>query len=86
MKVCAVCGVETVQNRTGRWIHVDAIPRGIDPEHMAEPIDREDYALAQAAGQNLRDALMAMLRHHDTLCPGCEFRKVARRALGMPET
>jgi hypothetical protein len=86
MKVCAVCGAEVVQNRTSRWVHIQEIPEGIDPEHVADPIDRADYEAKVTARQNLTDALLTLLRHHDVLCPdpACEWRKVARRALGMP--
>ena len=85
MMVCAIDGVPLVQNRLGRWLHADEIPRGIDPDHVPVPIDAEEYERALAESETLKTAALAMLRHHDVLCPGCEFRAMLRRALGMPE-
>jgi hypothetical protein len=84
MQVCKFDGVKLVRNRLGRWLHIDEIPRGVE-DHEPEPIDSEAYELALAEDNDVKTAALAMLRHHDVLCPGCEFRAKLRRALGMPE-
>lgn len=83
-EVCALDGVLIARNKAGKLVHLDALPRDVDPDHEPVPLSVVVYEAKLAQRSDLTEALMAMLRHHDTLCPGCEFRKVARRALGMP--
>jgi hypothetical protein len=73
--VCAVDGVALVQSKTGRWVHVDGIPREADPDHEPRPVESEEYARVTERVFGLKAAAEGMLAHHNSLHPadGCPW-------------
>jgi hypothetical protein len=80
--VCAVDGVELAESRSGALVHLDAIPKGVDPDHEVESVDYTVYALATEQRSALKTAAEDMLVHHATLHPaeGCEWAERLERA------
>lgn len=83
--VCSSDGVPVVQNRTGRWFHVDSLPESAEPhDPLALSVKAwMEQQRAVPAFVSLRDAATDMLTHHVTGHPEsqCPFAKQLREAL-----
>lgn len=83
MVVCRVCGVPVTNARSGRLVHLDDIPDGVDPSHEIEATSGADFLENMGARLTLKGAAEDMLAHHAVLHPeqDCEWAKLLRRAL-----
>ena len=83
MSVCEVCGVLVTKARSGRFVHLDDIPDGINPDHWIISVDASDFREGAEKRLTLKGAAEDMLLHHATLHPvkGCEWAEVLLRAL-----
>ena len=81
--VCVVDGVEVTNSKSGRLVHIGEIPKGIDPDHEINAVERERFDRVLGAKFDLKAAAEEMLLHHATLHPadGCEWHERLERAL-----
>ncbi len=80
---CAVDGVEIGLSGFGRWVHLGGLPKGVDPEHEADPISRFAFQQLTMERGSLRDVALDMLGHHIAIHPtsDCAFSERLREAL-----
>lgn len=81
--VCSVDGVEIARSRTGHWVHLGELPKGVDPDHTGEAVSNNVYLSRHFAREGLRQVASDMLRHHGTIHPdsACEFAARLKAAL-----
>lgn len=85
MSVCAACGVLVTVAKSGRLVHLDDIPKGVDPQHEVVAVAEADFSRAEDYRFTLKGAAEDMLAHHAALHPAsdCEWAAVLRRALAL---
>lgn len=76
--VCAVDGVAVAETRSGAIVHVDEIPKGIDPEHEIVEVSLESFREQRGGRGDLHAAVADLLLHHATLHPLAECEWAAR--------
>ena len=83
MMVCAVDGVDIATNYAGVWVHTDGLPKGVDPDHIVEPIRRDQWDARSEARADLRLAAEEMVAHHAMVHPlsDCEWAQKLMDAL-----
>lgn len=87
--LCLRCGVIVVQAASGKWIHVDSIPEGVD-SHGANPIDAEEYrgvTKERAATQRVREAMAYAedIRGEMARLPDVEWKAASRHLVVLLE-
>lgn len=80
---CDICGVEVAESRSGKLVHVDAIPKGYEDHEVEIVVPAEELRARQLAASDLKGAAQDMLAHHITGHPeaDCAFAQNLRRAL-----
>ena len=83
MNICGRCGSRIAIAKSGRLVHLDEIPKGVDPDHEIAATTESDYAAQYDYRFTLKGAAEDMLAHHATLHPSseCEWAVLLRRAL-----
>lgn len=83
MSVCFNCGVEVAESKSRGWVHVEAIPKGVDPDHPIVVVGPAEFVAVDTARADLRMAANDMLTHHGQFHPhhGCPFSENLERAL-----
>ncbi len=83
MIVCGICGVPVGAAKNGRFVHLDDIPQGVNPDHEITPVPSSDFFNAEDYRFTLKGAAEDMLAHHATLHPAsdCPWAVVLQRAL-----
>jgi len=83
--VCAVDGIQIGLARSGVFVHLDALPKGVDPEHCIVSVTLADYAHGVDSRDVMREAAQDMLLHHATFHPSaeCEWAQRLARALRL---
>jgi hypothetical protein len=81
--ICGRCGIPITVAKSGRLVHLDDLPKGIDPDHEIAATTQSDFEAYQDYRFTLKGAAEDMLAHHATLHPSseCEWAAVLRRAL-----
>lgn len=75
LPVCSTCGVAAGQARTGKMVHIAAIPEEYEAHDVTGLEDPDAFRSRAEAVFDLRKAAQDMLAHHATLHPetGCEW-------------
>lgn len=81
--VCATDGVPVGAAKSGRFVHLDDLPHGVDPDHEIEAVPWSDFFASEDRRVTLKGAAEDMLAHHATLHPAsdCPWAEVLGRAL-----
>ena len=78
MTVCAIDGVAVAETRRGAIVHVDELPKGIDPDHEIIEVSLETFRDQRGSRHDLTSAVQDLLLHHATLHPLTECEWAAR--------
>ena len=86
MRVCAKDGVPVGESRTGRLVHLDQLPDGVDPEHEVDSVEQEAWLASVVKRSDVRMLAAALMRHHADFHadPQCPFVKQLDAALRSP--
>lgn len=83
--VCATDGVAVAENRLGRWVHTDELPRETDPDHEIVALEEAEWRSSVVKRDDLRQLVVALLMHHrehhaDPNCPWVHQVEAALRS------
>lgn len=67
--VCKLDGVDISANRAGKWVHIEELPRGVDPHDVDAIVEKEIWDRAYGGTEKLKAAISDLLIHHASLCP-----------------
>lgn len=72
--VCAHDGVEVVESRTGKLIHLDELPRGTG-DHDIDAVDLHEYLSEKDKIADWKAAAAQLMSHHASIHPvsDCPF-------------
>lgn len=83
MSVCATDGVAIAQNKLGRWVHLDELPQGTNPDHEIVEAELAALEAAERERQNIHTLAAELIQHHVVLHPmsDCAFATKLAQAL-----
>lgn len=83
MSVCVYDGVPVTVSSRGVLVHLDSLPKGVEPDHDVIAVPEIDFRLFEEKRFSLKAAAEDMLAHHATLHPeaGCEWAVALQQAL-----
>ncbi len=81
--VCSIDGVAIAWANTGKWVHLDMVPSGADPDHAIDPVHPSLFRFKREQDIGVREASIDLLRHHSTYHPesDCEWAIALGEAL-----
>ncbi len=81
--LCEVDGVEVVEAKSGRMVHLDALPKGVDPDHEIKLVDPLAYGILRDQELDVHIVAGELLTHHLASHPlsDCPFGQRMAEAL-----